>query len=94
MPGGDSVARDNLDKYRHDLSWFDQLTVWSSAKRRPSETAVVDPTRAVEETEESATRKSRSDKSDPERARSPPRGAPIPIKLGKKKWPDNLICLD
>ncbi|TFK83688.1 Pkinase-domain-containing protein [Polyporus arcularius HHB13444] len=65
-----------------------------SRERRPSETAVVDLSRVVEETEDSATSRSRSDKSAPERARSPPRGAPVPIKLGKGKWPDDFIGLD
>ena len=68
--------------------------VRTTRERRPSETAVVDLTRVVEETEDSATSKSRSDKSDPERARSPPRGAPIPIKLGKGKWPDDFLGPD
>ncbi|RPD76435.1 Pkinase-domain-containing protein [Lentinus tigrinus ALCF2SS1-7] len=68
--------------------------VRSSRERRPSETAVVDLTRVIEETEDSATSKSRSDKAEPERARSPPRGTPIPIKLGKGKWPDDFIGLD
>lgn len=63
-----------------------------SRERRPSETAVVDLSRVVEETEDSSTSKSRSDKTEPDRARSPPRG--IPIKLGKGKWPDDFIGLD
>ena len=65
-----------------------------SRERRPSETAIVDLSRVVEETEDSSTSKSRSDKAEPERARSPPKGAPIPIKLGKGKWPDDFIGLD
>ncbi|KAI0708843.1 Pkinase-domain-containing protein [Cerioporus squamosus] len=65
-----------------------------SRERRPSETAVVDLSRVVEETEDSATSRSKSDKAEPERARSPPRGAPVPIKLGKGKWPDDFIGLD
>ncbi|KAI0794041.1 Pkinase-domain-containing protein [Fomes fomentarius] len=65
-----------------------------SRERRPSETAVVDLSRVVEETEDSSTSKSRSDKTEPERARSPPRGAAVPIKLGKGKWPDDFIGLD
>lgn len=65
-----------------------------SRERRPSETAIVDLSRVVEETEDSSTSKSRSDKTEPERARSPPRGAAVPIKLGKGKWPDDFIGLD
>ena len=66
----------------------------SRRERRPSETAIVDLTRVVEETEDSATSKSRSDKSEAGKARSPSRGQPIPIKLGKGKWPDDFIGLD
>ncbi|KAI1793538.1 Pkinase-domain-containing protein [Ganoderma leucocontextum] len=58
-----------------------------SRERRPSETAMVDLSRVVEETEDSATSRTRSDK-----ARAPSRG--IPIKLGKGKWPDDFIGLD
>ena len=63
-------------------------------ERRPSETAVVDLTRVVEETEDSATSKSRSDKSDATGARAPRGQQPIPIKLGKGKWPDDFLGLD
>ncbi|KAI0350710.1 Pkinase-domain-containing protein [Trametes cingulata] len=67
-------------------------------ERRPSETAIVDLSRVVEESEDglASTRgaKSKADKQEPERARSPLRGNPIPIKLGKGKWPDDFIGLD
>ncbi|KAH9940903.1 Pkinase-domain-containing protein [Epithele typhae] len=65
-----------------------------SRERRPSETAVVDLTRVVEETEDSATSKSRSDKSEGDKSRTPSSRQPIPIKLGKGKWPDDFIGLD
>ncbi|KAH9888973.1 Pkinase-domain-containing protein [Cubamyces lactineus] len=69
-----------------------------SRERRPSETAIVDLTRVIEESEDglASTRgtKSKEEKREPERARSPLRGTPVPIKLGKGKWPDDFIGLD
>ncbi|KAI8974517.1 Pkinase-domain-containing protein [Trametes punicea] len=69
-----------------------------SRERRPSETAIVDLSRVVEESEDglASTRgaKSKDEKREPERARSPLRGTPVPIKLGKGKWPDDFIGLD
>ncbi|KAI0629135.1 hypothetical protein C8Q77DRAFT_1161317 [Trametes polyzona] len=69
-----------------------------SRERRPSETAIVDLSRVVEESEDgqASTRATRSkaEKQEPERARSPLRAAPVPIKLGKGKWPDDFIGLD
>ncbi|KAI0657977.1 Pkinase-domain-containing protein [Cubamyces menziesii] len=69
-----------------------------SRERRPSETAIVDLTRVVEESEDglASTRgaKSKEEKRDPERVRSPLRATPVPIKLGKGKWPDDFIGLD
>ncbi|EIW58780.1 Pkinase-domain-containing protein [Trametes versicolor FP-101664 SS1] len=69
-----------------------------SRERRPSETAIVDLSRVVEESEDglASTRGARSkgEKQSPERARSPLRTAPVPIKLGKGKWPDDFLGLD
>ncbi|OSD02934.1 Pkinase-domain-containing protein [Trametes coccinea BRFM310] len=69
-----------------------------SRERRPSETAIVDLSRVVEESEDglASTRgaKSKDGKREPERARSPLRANPVPIKLGKGKWPDDFIGLD
>lgn len=69
-----------------------------SRERRPSETAIVDLSRVVEESEDglASTRgaKSKGERPSPERARSPLRAAPVPIKLGKGKWPDDFLGLD
>nr|VWO96980.1 STE/STE11/CDC15 protein kinase [Ganoderma boninense] len=65
-----------------------------SRERRPSETAIVDLSRVVEEMEDSATSRTRSDKTESDKARIPSRGTPIPIKLGKGKWPDDFLGLD
>ena len=65
-----------------------------SRERRPSETAIVDLSRVVEEAEDSATSRTRSDKTESDKARAPFKGAPIPIKLGKGKWPDDFIGVD
>ncbi|TBU27276.1 hypothetical protein BD311DRAFT_696875, partial [Dichomitus squalens] len=64
----------------------------ASRERRPSETAIVDLSRVVEETEDSATSRTRSDRTESDKARSPARA--VPIKLGKGKWPDDFIGLD
>ncbi|KAI0666800.1 Pkinase-domain-containing protein [Trametes maxima] len=69
-----------------------------SRERRPSETALADLSRVIEESEDglASTRgaKFKVEKQEQERARSPLRGAPVPIKLGKGKWPDDFIGLD
>ncbi|KAM5534674.1 hypothetical protein V8D89_011686 [Ganoderma adspersum] len=65
-----------------------------SRERRPSETAIVDLSRVVEEAEDSATSRTRSDKTESDKGRAPPKGTPIPIKLGKGKWPDDFLGLD
>ncbi|KAI0820321.1 Pkinase-domain-containing protein [Trametes gibbosa] len=69
-----------------------------SRERRPSETAIADLSRVIEESEDglSSTRAARSkaENKEPERARSPLRATPVPIKLGKGKWPDDFIGLD
>ncbi|KAH9852020.1 Pkinase-domain-containing protein [Lenzites betulinus] len=69
-----------------------------SRERRPSETAVADLSRVVEESEDgmASTRAARSkvEKREQERARSPAKASPVPIKLGKGKWPDDFLGLD
>lgn len=61
-------------------------------ERRPSETAVVDLTRVIEESEEGSS----SAKAN-KRSKTPERAVPVPIpprpklQLGKGKWPDDFI---
>lgn len=68
----------------------------SVRKRKPSETAIVDLTRVVEETDESgssANGRSKSSKGKGEKGEKveKERAKPSPIKLGKGKWPDDFI---
>lgn len=63
-------------------------------KRKPSETAIADLSRVVEETDESgssANGRSKSGKGGKGDVVEKERAKPSPIKLGKGKWPDDFI---
>lgn len=63
-------------------------------KRKPSETAIVDLSRVVEETDESgssANGRSKSSKGEKKAEVENERPKASPIKLGKGKWPDDFI---
>lgn len=66
--------------------------LFQNRERRPSETAVVDLTRVVEESEEgSSSAKANKRSKTPERATPVPIPARPKLQLGKGKWPDDFI---